>query len=176
MVELAMNAKRSRLRAPKAAPSPSQNGKPVAVRGQEALRFDGSIWCNLDIGLRNLDQIYGKALSPLDLSPIEWYILQALHERDGQHPSALARTIGRAPTAFTPILDKLERKALVLRKPDSKDRRSIFVHLTPAGREAAEGGAKAVQQTEAEIRQALDSEALTSFENVLLALQRMQLK
>lgn len=171
-----MNAKRSRFRAPEAAPSPSKNGKPEAVIGKEALRFDGSIWCNLDIGLRNLDQIYGKALNPLDLSPIEWYILQALHERDGQHPSALARTIGRAPTAFTPILDKLERKALVLRKPDGKDRRSIFIHLTPAGREAAEAGAKAVQQTEAQIKEALDPQALAGFENVLLALQSLQLK
>jgi DNA-binding MarR family transcriptional regulator len=176
MVEFATNGQRRRIRTSEADTLPTKNDKSSAVNEKSSLRFEGSVWCNLDVGLRSLDQVYGKALGPLNLSPIEWYILQALQEQDGQHPSALARMIGRAPTAFTPILDKLERKTFIRRQPDAKDRRSIYIHLTPAGHQAAEAATKLVQQTEAEIRQKIDAKALNSFENVLLALQTLQLK
>ena len=65
------------------------------------LRFDGSVWCNLDIALRNLDQVFNRVVQPLGLTIIEWYILRALYERDGQHASELARAVGRAATSFT---------------------------------------------------------------------------
>ncbi len=44
----------------------------------QSLRFAGSIWCNLDIALRNLDQVYGQVIEPLGLTVIEWYILRSL--------------------------------------------------------------------------------------------------
>ena len=42
------------------------------------LRFDGSVWCNLDIALRNMDQVFRRVVRPLGLTVIEWYILRAL--------------------------------------------------------------------------------------------------
>ncbi|MDI9638495.1 MarR family transcriptional regulator [Geitlerinema splendidum] len=95
------------------------------------LRFDGSLWCNLDIALRNLDQIFDRVVQPLGLTIIEWYILRALYERDGQHASELARAVGRAATSFTPNLDKLQQKGLIERRPDPTDRRAVHIVLTP---------------------------------------------
>src|SRR5574341_1580420 len=82
----------------------------------DALRFGGSLWCNVDIALRNLDQVYGRGIGDLEVSVTEWYILRALYRQDGQHASELARAIGRAATTFTPLLDGLEAKALVERR------------------------------------------------------------
>ena len=86
------------------------------------LRFDGSVWCNLDIALRNIDQVFRRVVRPLGLTVIEWYILRALYDQDGQHASELARAVGRAATSFTPNLDKLQDKELIERRPDPGDR------------------------------------------------------
>lgn len=103
------------------------------VEKASTLRFDGSVWCNLDIALRNMDQVFRRVIRPLDLTVIEWYILRALYDEDGQHASELAQAVGRAATSFTPNLDKLQNKGLIERRPDPGDRRAVRIHLTEAG-------------------------------------------
>lgn len=94
------------------------------------LRFDGSTWCNLDIALRNVDQLFRQMIRPVGLTVIEWYILRALYDQDGQHASELARAVGRAATSFTPNLDKLQSKGFIERRPDKTDRRAVRIYLT----------------------------------------------
>lgn len=94
------------------------------------LRFEGSVWCNLDIALRNIDQIFRNHVQDLGLSVIEWYILRALFMDDGQHASQLANEVGRAATSFTPNLDKLQDKGYIERLPDPNDRRAVRIYLT----------------------------------------------
>src|SRR5215213_4487 len=118
---------------------------------QTQLRFNGSVWCNLDIALRNLDQLFNRAIQPLGLTIIEWYILRALYERDGQHASELARAVGRAATSFTPNLDKLQEKGLIERRPDPSDRRAVHIYLTKKGEEAREQVNKAAKEIDAQI-------------------------
>lgn len=99
------------------------------------LRFDGSLWCNMDIALRNLDQLISREVRPYGLSVIELYILRALYERDGQNASELAHEVGRAATSFTPNLDKLQAKGYIARHNDERDRRAVRIHLTPYAQE-----------------------------------------
>ena len=94
------------------------------------LRFDGSVWCNLDIALRSVDQVFRQMIRPEKLTVIEWYILRSLYEQDGQHASELARAVGRAATSFTPNLDKLQNKGYIERRPDKADRRAVRIYLT----------------------------------------------
>ena len=114
-----------------------------------SLRFNGSLWCNLDVALRNVDQIFRRAVRPLNITVIEWYILRALYEQDGQHASELARAVGRAATSFTPNLDKLEdpKTGLIERRPDPSDRRAVRIYLT----EKAHGQRDTVQKIAEEI-------------------------
>ncbi len=121
----------------------------VNVIDMPNLRFNGSLWCNLDVALRNVDQIFRRAVRPLNITVIEWYILRALYEQDGQHASELARAVGRAATSFTPNLDKLEspKTGLIERRPDPSDRRAVRIYLT----EKAQGQRETVQEIAAEI-------------------------
>jgi len=96
----------------------------------QTLRFEGSIWCNVDIALRQIDQYYRRMIRPEGLSVIEWYVLRALYETDGQHASSLASAVGRAATSFTPNLDKLVQKGFIERRPDANDRRAVCIYLT----------------------------------------------
>lgn len=138
-----------------------------------SLRFDGSLWCNMDIALRNLDQLFGQFTQPLGLSVIEWYILRALYERDGQHASELARAVGRAATSFTPNLDKLQNKGLIERRADPSDRRAVRIHLSRAGQERREDVLASAEEIDRRINRVFDSGDYRAFQTVLARLQEL---
>lgn len=135
------------------------------------LRFNGSLWCNLDIALRNIGQIYNQAVEPLGLTVIEWYILRALYEQDGQHASELARAVGRAATSFTPILDKLQHKDLIQRRPDPADRRAVRIFLTDKANEYRQQVIETAAEIDASLRKLVNNGDFETFQNVLAVLQ-----
>src|SRR5215813_145774 len=137
----------------------------------QSLRFAGSIWCNLDIALRNLDQVYGQIIEPLGLTVIEWYILRALYEQDGQHASELARAVGRAATSFTPILDKLQNKDMIERRPDPADRRAVRIYLTSKGSEIRDKVTASAGQIDNRIQKQVPAKDFKSFLHILATLQ-----
>jgi len=139
----------------------------------QSLRFTGSIWCNLDIALRNLDQVYGQIIEPLGLTVIEWYILRSLYEQDGQHASELARAVGRAATSFTPILDKLQNKDMIERRPDASDRRAVRIYLTSKGSSQREQIMASADQVDTRIRKSVSAGDFKGFQSVLASLQSM---
>jgi DNA-binding MarR family transcriptional regulator len=51
--------------------------------------------------------------------------------------SGLAAVAGVRPTTLTSLLDRLEGRGLLTRRPSPADRRSLLVELTPAGHEVA---------------------------------------
>ncbi|MEL6308331.1 MAG: MarR family transcriptional regulator [Chloroflexota bacterium] len=140
------------------------------------LRFEGSVWCNLDIALRNIDQIFRRVVRPLDLTVIEWYILRALYEADGQHASELARAVGRAATSFTPNLDKLQKKGLVERRPDPGDRRAVRIHLTQTAIDMRDNVMELAEEIDDEIAAMFPQAEYEMFLDVLGALQSTSLE
>lgn len=141
---------------------------------QTQLRFNGSVWCNLDIALRNLDQLFNRVIQPLGLTIIEWYILRGLYERDGQHASELARAVGRAATSFTPNLDKLQQKGYVERRPDPTDRRAVHIYLTDLAKKHKNEVLNTAKEIDAEIRDLFDPSEFDAFMNVLATMQTLE--
>lgn len=141
------------------------------VEKASTLRFDGSVWCNLDIALRNMDQVYRRAIRPLDLTVIEWYILRALYDEDGQHASELAQAVGRAATSFTPNLDKLQDKGLIERRPDPGDRRAVRIHLTKPGQEKRDDVLDAAEKVDQNLASMFPHGDFEMFLDILNSLQ-----
>ncbi|MEO1668627.1 MAG: MarR family transcriptional regulator [Chloroflexota bacterium] len=140
-----------------------------------SLRFGGSVWCNMDIALRNVDQLFNRAVQPLRISVIEWYILRALYEQDGQHASELARSVGRAATSFTPNLDKLQDKGLIERRPDPSDRRAVRIFLTDEAIEKRDEIIGTAEELDSQIESLFGAENYQKFLGVLATLQNINL-
>lgn len=143
----------------------------IATNKPQELLFDGSVWCNLDIALRNVDQYFRQMIRPHDLTVIEWYILRSLYERDGQHASELARAVGRAATSFTPNLDKLQNKGLIERRPDRTDRRAVRIYLTELGKELREDVLDSAREIDETIEGLFTQDEYMEFQNALARLQ-----
>jgi MarR family transcriptional regulator, organic hydroperoxide resistance regulator len=135
------------------------------------LRFGGSVWCNLDIALRNIDEIYKKEVQALNLSVIEWYILRELYEEDGQMASHLAKGVGRPATSFTPILDQLEHKGLIERRMHPSDRRSVLMYLTSKGKALRQQVQNMAERIEEKLSKRISDKDWQSYEHVLANFQ-----
>lgn len=86
--------------------------------------------------MRRVEGTYQEALRRAgrgDLNPLELHILLSLYRQDGQRASDLAKSIGRAATSFTPVLDRLAEFGYLCRKADADDRRSVGIFLTAKG-------------------------------------------
>jgi len=75
------------------------------------------------------------ALEPMGLTTSEFLVISTLAVRRerGVRLGLLANAVLLHPTTVTQLIDALEDKGMVERKPDPKDRRSIRAVLTKAG-------------------------------------------
>jgi DNA-binding MarR family transcriptional regulator len=88
-------------------------------------------------------QIFGRrnrqlteALKPLAISIPQWRVLAVLHERPGLTMNQLADLATVDRTTLTRALDAMVRRRLVERRADTRDRRSVRLHLTETGNAA----------------------------------------
>ncbi|MFC7533332.1 MarR family winged helix-turn-helix transcriptional regulator [Actinoplanes sp. GCM10030250] len=73
------------------------------------------------------------ALEPWNISPSQSRALGVLIGHGEMRLSALAEHLRIAPRSATEVVDDLQARALVERRPDPADRRATLVALTPSG-------------------------------------------
>jgi DNA-binding MarR family transcriptional regulator len=134
------------------------------------------LYLNVDTAFRAIDQIYKIAFENLELLVVEAYILCALYEEDGQRANSLARAVGRAPTSFTPILDKIAAKGLVERRPEPSDRRAINIYLTEKGNRLRKPVQAAFEQADKQVNQHIPADLMPAFQNMLLLFHNLPIR
>jgi DNA-binding MarR family transcriptional regulator len=90
-------------------------------------------------------------LADLRLSTAETNALACFAGRPARTVRELVDATAQRPSTLTGVLDRLERRELVIRVPNPADRRSVLVELTPAGRTAAARVADAFAAVEARL-------------------------
>ena len=75
-----------------------------------------------------------SSLSAHDLAPVDWRILSTLQEEDGGNIAYLAERTATERANLTRAVDKLEKRGLVTRRRELRDRRHVQLFLTAAGR------------------------------------------
>lgn len=86
---------------------------------------------------------------PFELRRVEFTILVLIADNDEVTPKQLSDALAVAAPNLTVILDRLERRSLLVRSRGERDRRQVALRLTEAGRELmlqAEARALAAQQ------------------------------
>lgn len=73
------------------------------------------------------------ALQPLELHPREFAVLRGVKANDGQSQQALAERLHIPPSRMVAIVDELESRGLIERRPDPHDRRVRALHITSRG-------------------------------------------
>jgi DNA-binding MarR family transcriptional regulator len=74
------------------------------------------------------------AMSPWDLAPHQARALRLVGRHDGIRPGELAAQLRVAPRSVTDVVDALQARGLLERRPDPTDRRATVLALTASGR------------------------------------------
>ena len=107
-----------------------------------------------------------------DVTPEQWVVLNRLWEQDGLSQVELGERTFKDKPSTTRILNLLEKKRLVVRRPDENDGRVLRVYLTKSGWEIKE---KLVSCAEAVLQKGsrdLTKEEITQFKLLLNKLLR----
>jgi DNA-binding MarR family transcriptional regulator len=86
------------------------------------------------IGSRSA-QKFAERLAPLGLRPSQFGLLVALGAGGGMSQQQLADTLGVHRNVMVGLVDSLQERGLVERRPHPSDRRAHAVHLTPKARD-----------------------------------------
>ena len=87
---------------------------------------------------RSLRRNYDRQLKNFGLTPCQFDVLLSLWGEDGIVLSELGRRVSRDSPTITGVVDRMEKKMLVKRTRDERDRRVVKVVLTPKGKNMQE--------------------------------------
>ncbi|MHA7263999.1 MarR family winged helix-turn-helix transcriptional regulator [Arthrobacter sp. TMN-37] len=77
-----------------------------------------------------------RLASKLGIGTIDINAMAFVGETDGLTPKALAAALNVTTGSVTAMVDRLESKGFMIRKPNPTDRRSLLLQLSPAGMQA----------------------------------------
>jgi DNA-binding MarR family transcriptional regulator len=98
---------------------------------------------------RQLRETSQETLAPWDITPSHFRALRVLRRHGVIRLSELSDHLRIAPRSATEVVDALESRGLVLRRPDPGDRRATLVKVTEHGTEVLDA-IRAARGTEAE--------------------------
>jgi len=99
---------------------------------------------------------FTEALEPLGIGPREFLLLRFVAASGGQSQQALAERLGVPPSRMVALIDDLEGRGLVERRPDPEDRRIRAVHLTKKGGQTLERAAQVAIEYEQKLCSSLE--------------------
>jgi DNA-binding MarR family transcriptional regulator len=99
---------------------------------------------------------FTERLARLDLDPAHFAVLGRLAAEDGRSQQELADLLRVHRNAMVGLVDELQERALVTRRPHPADRRAHAVHLTDHAREVLETVESEADALESEILAPLD--------------------
>ncbi|OWU82699.1 homoprotocatechuate degradation operon regulator HpaR [Phaeobacter sp. 22II1-1F12B] len=97
-------------------------------------------------------------LADVGLTEQQWRVLRVLDEKGALEPTHIAEQACLLLPSLTRILQKLEEKHFILRKPDENDRRRQIVKISAKGTRLIEAHLDTSQKLMEEIRQNMGPE------------------
>jgi len=94
-------------------------------------------------------------LGPLSLEPGEFALLRAVSANEGESQNALADRLHISPSWMVAIVDELEGRGLLERKPHARDRRVRNLHLTAKGTKLLRQAEQEAHRFDADVASAL---------------------
>ena len=100
---------------------------------QEAFKLDNQLCFRLYTASRLLTQAYHPLLSEYGLTYPQYLVLLVLWEKDAQPVNDIAKRLLLETNTVTPLLQRMEKEGILIRKKGEKDARQMIVSLTGKG-------------------------------------------
>ena len=102
-----------------------------------------------------------------DITPEQWAVLIRLWEQDGRAQSELSEATFRDAPTMSRIIDSMETRGLLQRRPHPEDGRVRVVHLTRHGKSLEKKLVPVVEKIVARMVEGIDDKALVATRSAL---------
>ena len=99
----------------------------------EQLKLDNQVCFRLYTASRLITQAYRPLLEPLGITYPQYLVLMVLWEKDHQTVSDICKRLVLESNTLTPLLQRMEKEGLLVRKKGTADSRQTLVSLTRKG-------------------------------------------
>lgn len=110
---------------------------------------------------------FRSVIGPTGMQPQEFGVLRTVAMEEGISQQACGHALKVAPSQMVALVDSLEEKGLVERRPDPADRRVRALHVTPKGRRALASGFEAAMRNEQDVFGSLSATERTELRRML---------
>ena len=102
---------------------------------KEEFKLDNQLCFRLYTASRLLTQAYYPLLSVHGLTYPQYLVLLVLWEKDAQPVNDIAKRLYLETNTVTPLLQRMEKEGILVRKKGKEDARQMIIHLTPKGKD-----------------------------------------
>ncbi len=107
--------------------------------------------------------LFTEEATKFDFSPTQYSALSFIHNEPGIQQNALGERIALDRSSVTKCVEGLERRGLIRREVDKKDKRARRLFVTPKGKAMLENVSEAATRARQRIKQALGDAGFASF-------------
>lgn len=95
--------------------------------------------------------VFLQRMAPYQLKPVDFSVLSLVAHNPGITSRQLCGTLGILPPNLVGMVNALEKRELLSRKPHPRDGRAMGLHLTPSGQKLMRDAEKTAAALEAEV-------------------------
>lgn len=111
---------------------------------------------------------FAEAMADLGLTPVQWSALVTTLQRPGLDQITLSRQIYIDASTIAGVLDRLESRGLLQRKPSPEDRRVRLLYVTADGEALLKKANAVVMRTQEWLMEPLNRSDRARFRNMML--------
>ncbi|WP_178022459.1 MarR family transcriptional regulator [uncultured Paenibacillus sp.] len=126
----------------------------------------------MGVAYRKIAALLQHRLKGYEITPEQWSVLNQIDQADGLIQKEIADRVSKDKPTTTRIIDLLESKALVYKRPGRQDRRSFVVYSTERGKELIRETAPIEQSVTDEVKRLMSGE---DYELLMELLQRVMI-
>lgn len=144
-----MNPTAARTKTPKA-PQGMPRAAAPAVETVDTSYLEGLIGYNARRAALAVIDVFLRRMAVYGLRPVDFSVLSLIAHNPGITSRQLCTTLGILPPNLVGMVNALEKRGLIERRPHPRDGRAMGLHLTPAGQKLMRDAEKTAAQLEAE--------------------------
>jgi DNA-binding MarR family transcriptional regulator len=135
---------------------------PPAVDEVDTGYIDGLIGYNARRAALAVIGVFLSRMAVYDLRPVDFSVLSLITHNPGITSRQLCTTLGILPPNLVGMINALEKRGLITRKPHPRDGRAVGLHLTAPGQKLMRDAERTAAELETEVAARLSaSEAKT---------------
>jgi len=96
-------------------------------------------------------EVFLERMAVYQLKPVDFSVLSLVAHNPGITSSQLCASLGILPPNLVAIVNTLEKRELITRKPHPRDGRALGLHLRPAGRKLAQDAERTASELETDM-------------------------